>query len=290
MPVEVEQITGSILDQDAIEKAMNGVDHVVHAAAIAHLWTPDLFDYDRVNVVGTCLMLAAARRAGASMVYVSSFTTLISDETPRDALLDESTEVVPSKLLGRYPRSKRQAELAVMSAAEAGQTVCIVLPGAPVGAGDYNLTPPTRMISDLIDGSTPALLECTLNLVDANAVAEAIVKALTLGESGARYLLTGDDVAMREVANKIARITGKAAPKYTVPISIALLAARTEALVAKITKKPPKAPLSGVRLAGRPCRFNNAKACRDLGFTPRPWEECVEESVAWLKGRRSPQG
>lgn len=286
----VEHVTGSVLDPDVVEHAMEGVDHVVHAAAIAHLWSPQRFDYDRVNVVGTCRVLAAARRAGARMVHVSSFTTLISSDTGRDDVLDETRQVVPGKLLGRYPRSKRQAELAVISAADAGQHACMVLPGAPVGVGDHNVTPPTRMIYDLANGRTPALLDCMLNLVDAGAVADAIVAALDRGAPGERYLLTGDDVPIKTVAEKIALLTGGTAPRFSVPLWVALTASRAEAALSFMSKKPPKAPLTGVRLAARPCRFDNTKAREALAFEPRPWEACLEESLGWLQPHNNAQG
>src|SRR5690625_2604357 len=183
LPPAVERITGPILDPSTLEGAMCGASFVIHAAAIAHLWTPNPRDYDRVNALGTCRVLAAARRAGARTVLVSSYVTLISaDSGP--AILDESISIPPAQLLGAYPRTKRQAELFALSAAALGQEVTIVMPSAPIGAGDANLTPPTRMLRDLANGSVPALLETSLNLVDLQAVADAIITARTEGRAG----------------------------------------------------------------------------------------------------------
>jgi len=187
LPEGAEKIEASILDPAALDRATAGVDLVIHAAAIADLWSPGRFDHDRVNVLGTCNVLAAARRAGARMVHVSSYTTLIARDTAPGALLDESVEVSPSRLCGSYPRTKRQAELFAQSAAAAGQPVTILLPGAPVGAGDHRPTPPGRLIRDLVAGRLPALLECTLNLVDPRAVADAIIAAGERDGTGERF-------------------------------------------------------------------------------------------------------
>src|SRR5690625_1680184 len=283
LPPAVERITGSILDQSTLEGAMCGASFVIHAAAITQLWTPNPRDYDRVNALGTCRVLAAARREGARMVLVSSYVTLISREQRAGEILDETIVVAPSQLLGPYPRTKRQAELFALSAAALGQDVTIVMPSAPVGAGDTSLTPPTRMLRDLADGDVPALLDTTLNLVDVQAVADGIIAARTKGKPGERYLLTGDDLTMGEIANAVAAATGNAAPRRSVPIGVALAAARAEALLSRLTGRAPTAPLTGVRLAARPCRFDNSKARAALGFAPRPFAPCLAEALDWLR-------
>src|SRR5699024_736778 len=110
-----------------------------------------------------------------------------------------------------------------------------------------------------------------LNLVDVGAVADAAIAAREFGAPGERYLLTGEDLTMREVAEAVARATGRPAPRRTAPIGVALAAARAEAALAHLTGRAPTAPLTGVRLAARRCRFDNAKARAALGFAPRPF-------------------
>ena len=278
-------IVGSVLDPDVVARAVVDAELVLHAAAITDLWTRERFAYDRVNVVGTCRVLAAARRIGARTVLVSSYTSLIGSRTERNAMLDESVEIAPNRLLGPYPKSKRQAELAAQSAAGAGQDVVIVLPGAPVGRGDDRPTPPGQMILDLMHGRLPALLDCSLNVVDAAAVAETIVTAGQKGTSGARYLLTGEDLPIGEFAGMVEAATGTPAPRRRVPYWLARSAATVEGTWARLTGRTPKAPVTGVRLAGRPCRFDNTRARQELGFAPRPVAECVAEAVAHYRDR-----
>lgn len=282
-PPEAERITASILDPDALKVAMRGAEAVIHAAAIAHLWTPKPRDYDRVNSFGTCRVLAAARREGARMVLVSSYVTLVARDQSGTPTLDETTSIAPAQLLGPYPRTKRQAELFALSAAALGQPVTIVMPSAPVGAGDASLTPPTRMLRDLARGRVPALLDTSLNLVDVRAVAEAIISARDRGQPGERYLLTGEDLNMRDIADSIAELSGHAAPRRSVPIRVALAAAHAEAMLARLTKRPPTAPLTGIRLAARPCHFDNSKARAELGFAPRAFRACLPETIDWLR-------
>ncbi len=285
LPQGVEQVTGSILDVETLAQACAGAEYVINAAAIAHLWSPGIFDFDRVNVVGLCRVLAAARRAGSRVVHVSSYTTLLAHDTAPDTLLDGTAELVPNRLTGPYPRSKRQAELALTSAVAAGQWATMVLPTAPIGAGDVRLTPPAAMLRDLATGALPALLDCRLNLVDAEAVADACLAARTEGVPGARYLLSGEDIEIGDLADLVAARTGIAAPRRRVPYWVAKSAARVEAIVARLTKRPPKAPLTGVRLARLRPRFDASLARETLGFSPRPLEVSLDEALDDFRSR-----
>ncbi len=283
LPEGVERIDGSILDQAALAGAMAGAGAVIHCAAIAELWEPSRWAYDRVNMRGACEVLIAARRAGARVVQVSSYVTLIGGPDKGEATLDETVELTPTDMLGPHPRSKREAELAALCAVRMGQEVVIVQPSAPVGPGDHRLTPPSRMIRDLAAGKTAAVLDCLLNLVDVRALAEGVIAARDKGRSGERYLLTGEDLTMVELAAKVAALAGVAAPRFRVPHWLALAAARIEAGVSAVTRRPPTAPLTGVRLAGRRVRFDNAKARDELGFAPPPVDGALADAVAWMR-------
>jgi len=284
LPEGVERIEASILDEEALAAAATGVESVIHCAAIAHLWAPQRWAYHRINMRGTCEVLVAARKARARMVHVSSYVTLIGGPDRGEAVLDETVELTPSAMLGPYPRSKREAELAALAAARMGQDVVIVQPSAPVGPGDHGLTPPSRMIRDLAASRTPALLDCLINLVDVLALADGVIAARDRGASGERYLLTGEDLTMAEVAAKVAEIAGVAAPRRTVPHWLALAAARVEAGISRLTGRTPTAPLTGVRLAGRRVRFDNAKARRELGFAPPPIDGALRDAIEWMRG------
>lgn len=282
LPEGAERIEASILDPEALRLAALGCTSVIHCAAIADLWAPRNLLYHRVNTRGTCEVLIAARKVGARMVQVSSYTTLIGGPDQGEATLDEETQLTPSALLGRYPRTKREAELAALAAAGQGQDVVIVLPSAPVGRGDHRQTPPTKLIRGLATGKTLALLDCLLNLVDVRALAKGVIAARDEGRSGQRYLLTGENLTMADLAGRIAVLSGVPAPTRTVPYWLALTAARIEDRLSALTKRPPTAPLTGVRLAGRRVRFDNRKARTELGFDPPPIDRALADAVAWL--------
>lgn len=294
-PPADERLTASVLDEAAWRKAAEGCAAIIHAAAIAHLWTRDPADFERVNVQGTIRAAQAARAAGARLVHVSSYTTLISGPDTPPRTLDETAEVAPEHLLGPYPASKRRAELAVMDAVSRGLDGVIVLPSSPVGPGDHRLTAPTKMLLDLAQARLPAFLDCRLDLVDVRALAAGIVDALEQGASGTRYLLTGESLAFSEIAARVEAETGAPAPRARAPYRLAWAAAFLESGWARLSGRAPNAPLTGVRLAGRQVSFSYARASKAFGYAPPPASGAIRDALAWmaetgLRPATQPQG
>jgi dihydroflavonol-4-reductase len=68
-----------------------------------------------------------------------------------------------------------------------------------------------------------------------------------------------------------------------VPHAVALAAARAEEAMARITGRAPKAPVTGVRLAGPRLGFDNARARGELGFEPPPVDVALRDAILWLR-------
>jgi dihydroflavonol-4-reductase len=289
LPPGVDLMRGSVDDPAAVRRACRGVRRLYHLAALTHLWGRDKRAFHRVNVRGTEVVLEeAARTQVERMVHVSSETVLIGRRQPTGlASIDERHEVPVAELLGPYCRSKGQAEQASLAAARAGLPVVVVNPTLPLGPGDWRLTPPTVMIRDFVDGRHPAYLDWILNVIDVRDAAAGIELAAARGRVGERYILGGTNLSMGELLAELEAVTGRRMPRLRVPGAIAwLVAAVSEAVADHLTGRPPKAPLSGVRLALRGVRFDNAKARRELGLAVRPLRETLVDCIAWLARAR----
>ena len=67
------------------------------------------------------------------------------------------------------------------------------------------------------------------------------------------------------------------------PYWVALAAGAVDTkLVSAFTGKPPAAPLTGVRLAGRQVSFSSAKAARELGWQARHYEPALQAAIDWF--------
>jgi dihydroflavonol-4-reductase len=280
---------GSVCDPGAAARAADGAETIFHLAGNAQLWARDASDFDEVNHLGTKVMLDAAAAAGVRrFVHCSSLTTLVGRRTPLGAShADEQTRLQPEDMLGPYPRSKLDAERAVEAASMAGLDAVTVIPTEPLGAGDATLTPPTRMILDLLGGRTPATIDCTLNFVDVRSLAKGMIAARDRGRRGERYILGGENVPMRRLLASLEKMSGRKMPTLELPFAIALVAGLFDTgFVARLTGKPPKAPLTGVRLAGRRVSFSSEKAKAELGWESAPFEGALRETLDWFEQQR----
>ena len=276
---------GSVTDADAVRRALAGIDRLYHTAAIAHLWTRDKGDFHRVNVLGTRTVLAEAARADLErIVHTSTETVLVGRRSAKAPVtVDETVVLGADDMLGPYCRSKLLAEQAMLAAARQGLPVIIVNPTMPMGPGDRRLTPPTRMILDILNGRVPAYLDCMMNIIDVRDAALGHVLAGERGAVGERYILGGTNLRMAELLALLEEVTGQPMPRRRIPYWVALAAGLGSEFVADhLTRRSPMAPLTGVRIAGRPVTFDSGKAGRDLGLPRRPLRDTLADAVAWL--------
>ena len=285
----VEQVIGSITDPAAVARAVDGCERVFHLAANPNLWAPDPATFDAVNHQGTRRMLEAAQKAHVNrFVYTSTESILKSYRAPKTstrALIDESVVLTLDDMPGPYCRSKYLAEEAAREAAAGGLPVVIVNPTMPIGPGDSLLTPPSKMILGFLNGETPAYLDCEFNLVDARDVAAGQVLAAEKGRVGERYILGNVNLSLGALLEALQRLTGVAMPRTRIPYALALVSAVVSEGISSITKKPPIAPLTGVRLARTSMAFDCSKARGELGWECRSLDDSLIDTIRWMSGR-----
>jgi len=280
----IEFVRGSVADPAAAENAVAGIERVYHLAGIPHLWCADSRHFESVNRRGTEVMLAAAANSRVSrFVHCSTESILLPKRTNGHAI-DESGWLDLADMPGPYTRSKYLAERAALDAARNGMDVVIVNPTVPIGPGDRNMTPPAAMLSLFLSGGSPFFLDCMLNLVDVRDAAAGIVLAGDLGRSGERYVLGGENIALRELLTRLQELSGKRMPNRTIPAPVAMVTSVLAGWVAdRITHKPPIATREGVTLALRSAPFDSGKARRELGYAPRPVDGALTEAVQAFK-------
>lgn len=284
----VDYIRGSILDENAVFEAARGTSLVYHIAGIAHLWAAAPTAFDDVNRRGTETVIAAARRAGVSrFLHCSTESILLPKRVGGVAAsVTEQLPLTIDDMPGPYTRSKFLGEQAALAAARDGFDLVVVNPTVPVGEGDDNMTPPAMMLSLFLSGGSPMFLDCILNFVDVRDVAEGIILAADHGKAGERYILGGENVALKDLLLLLEQISGRPMPKRAVPGLLALAAGVVSEWIARgITGKAPAATREGVLLALRSAPFDSSKARSALGYAPRPVESALRAELAWLTAR-----
>lgn len=282
-----EFVRGSITDRKLVQKVMRGVDQVFHLAANPDLWIPQKKEYQIINVDGTRIVLEEAAKAGVDrFIHTSTESILKGHRKETSGPVDEDVSRTLNDMPGPYCRSKYLAEQEARAAATYGLPVIIVNPTLPIGPGDFRVTPPTKMIIDFVCGNNPAYLDFEMNLVDVRDAALGHILAAERGQIGHRYILGGENLRLAQVLDILRELTGLPITKRRIPYSLALgYAALSEFVADTITKKPPKASLTGVRVAGASMLFNCSKAVNELGFPQSPIREAIAEGLACLQSQ-----
>jgi len=282
LPVEVAP--GDLADGRSLESALEGCSALFHAAADYRLWARRPQQIYQSNVAGTVNIMQAALKAGVTrVVYTSSVATL--GLHPDGSPADEKTPVTLADMIGDYKRSKYLAEAEVKRMiAEQGLPAVIVNPSTPVGPRDIRPTPTGRMVLDAACGRTPAYVDTGLNLVHVDDVAQGHLLAFERGVMGERYILGGRNMTLQEILIEVARISGQKPPRVRLPHNLVLPVAYISEAWAWLTNGPePRATVDGVRLSRKYMYFSSEKARRELGYSPRPVEEALQDAVEWFR-------
>ncbi len=281
--LRADRALGDLRDPASLEKAMAGCDVVFHVAADYRLWVRDPNEMYRSNVEGTRAILEAARKNGVRrVVYTSSVATIGFTRNGYPA--NEDSPVSLADMIGHYKRSKFMAEQLALEAGRSGLEVVVLNPTTPVGDQDVKPTPTGRIVVDFLKRKFPAYVETGLNLVDVRECARGHVTALEKGKSGERYILGGENLTLKQILDKLAKITGLPSPMLKLPYIFAYAAGIADEIVTgRLRGREPRATIDTVRMGAKKMFASSDKAERDLGWKIVPVESALRRAAEWFR-------
>ena len=118
-PFATTRIVADVTDRKALERAVRGVDAVIHTAALhaPHVGLVADAVFQQINVDATAQLLLAAREAGVGRFVLTSTTALYGHAVVAGGCrwIDEDTEPLPRTI---YHRTKLHAEALAEAAAD----------------------------------------------------------------------------------------------------------------------------------------------------------------------------
>jgi len=281
---ELDLVLGDILDRGALTRALDGCDTVFHLAALYSYARSDALAMQAVNVEGTRVLLDSALRGPLKrrIVHTSSCATC-GPVCGRAAT--EADHPARWELRVPYKRTKLAGEELALRAAATGADVVVVNPTTPIGPGDRRPTPTGKMVADVANGRARAYLaRSALNIVAVEDVARGQLLAFERGRAGQRYLLGGENLAMREVFAAIATAVGRPAPALPIPWTIVYASARVSDLALRVARREPSLLiLDEVRVGRWPMRFDDSLARRELNYTSQPASAALASAARAIK-------
>jgi dihydroflavonol-4-reductase len=267
-----------LLDAAGLERAVRGCDAVFHVAALYSYERRDAARMEQVNVRGTANVLEACKHARVGRLVHTSTCGTCGPVAGREAT--ELDGPPAYELEVPYKRTKVEAERLVVAAAREGLDAVVVNPTTPVGDGDAKPTPTGRMVAGVATGTIVGYVTTTgLNVVDVRDVARGHALAWEHGVRGERYLLGGENVPLRTLFARIARLAGRREPRVRVPYPVARAAAALGL-----------ANRDEVRLARLPMYFSSHKAENVLGYRAGSVDSALERAVREALARHGKGG
>ena len=278
----VEKVEGDVRLPDSLRKAFEGAEIVYHCAGIISILPGQQKQLYQVNVLGTrnvvnmCLETKVKR-----LVYTSSIHAL-SEPSP-GIVIDESREFNPENVLGEYSKSKALGTLEVLKGIEKGLNAVILCPSGIIGPHDYRISEMGKLIVDFVKGKVKACVSGAYDFVDVRDVAEGLILACEKGKKGECYILSGQQISVRQLLKFLEEISGVKAPSFKIPHQVARVAGFFNVLYCHLTKiKPLFTPFSIDVLASNSL-VSYKKAQDELGYFPRSIYETIKDTVQWFR-------
>ena len=228
----IDYCYADILDPASLRAAMHGVECVIHAAGLAHVFDSSqatVAPFYTVNETGTANVAQAAAQAGVRHLI------LISSVAVYGSSLSERDEEAICRPEGPYAESKWRAEQRAMEiAAASGMHLTILRLATLYGEGDPgNVARLMRAIDRgrfvwIGDGSNRKSL---LHREDAARACLAVLGRPGVGIS--IYNVSAPPCTMRDVVGGLAAALGRRVPRWRVPASLALGATGMAARLAR---------------------------------------------------------
>jgi dTDP-L-rhamnose 4-epimerase len=297
LPAEIEIVVGDVRDEDAVDRALRGIEQVVHLAAEVGVGQSmyEIERYVSVNDVGTAVLMQHLSRRPVERIVVASSMSIYGEGLYRDSSGriyesvrrgtirpgdwdprgEDGAPLTPvptpewkrADLASVYALTKYSQEQMVLNVAAAYGMPAVALRLFNVyGPGQALSNPYTGVLaifaSRLLNGNAPVIFEDGLqrrDFVHVEDVAQAFASALSgRGRAGQSYnIASGADRSIREVAQALSRAMGRSI----------------------------EPDISGRARTGdiRHCIADISLATRELGFKPRrDFEEGLAELAEWV--------
>ena len=277
---QIDWVIGNMDDTIFLEDALQGVEAVIHGAAIISFDKRDEPAMTKTNVQGTADLVNACLKIGVkNYIQISSVAAL--GRKANQININENDKWEGTEYDSIYSRSKHLSELEVWRGAQEGLNVKIVNPSVVLGPGIWKKGSST--VFKYAFDEKKYFPSGTVNFVDVRDVSRAIIQLMESDIQNERFVLNGGSMLFKEFFGKIAATFGKEGPKKVAPSFLLKLAVSFEFLRSRITGKGAMITSDTAKLSQMHYYFENEKIKKALNFEFTPFEETIDWTVTELK-------
>ena len=277
--LEIESVFADLTDATAMAPVFEGLDLVIHSAAMIQLGHSKKQASIDFNAGSTEVLAQASRRRGIRMINVSTVDTLAAskDGTPVD---ESSADEV--KYDCSYVISKRAAAEVFSQEIEKGLDGITVCPGFMLGPNDWR---PSSGEMLLFVAKTPLFLVAAggCSVVDVRDVADGIVHSIKKGKRGEKYILGGENITYMDLWTRMAKTVGCRPPKVKLGSFLAKVSGSAGDLISKFCKQELQLNSAVVQMGQMLHWYSSQKAIDELGYAPGDIDIAIEDAWKWFQ-------
>lgn len=282
--LKLEIFPGDVTDKPSLIEATKGIDTVFHLAGVIGYSRAQRPAMERVNVEGTRNVIDACELNRVRKLVHLSSVVAIGASFDKIPLNEESTYNVRHLHLG-YFDTKHEAELLIREAVSAGRIDAVMLnPSTIYGPADAKKGSRGVQLK-VARGKFPVYPPGGVSIVSVEDVVDAIMVVWEKGRQAERYIISGENLLLKDVFDQIANFAGVKPPKIPLPRPVIFgLGAVGDIL----EKRGKKGPLNSETAWTSTLYhwFDNTKAKQELGLNPKPASYALEQSVRWMRDNK----
>ena len=273
---KVEWVNGDVLDVISLHEAMNGVDAVIHSAAMVSFLKNERAQMYNTNVDGTANIVNLSLENGIKkLVHISSISAL--GRTFAGEHVNEEKKWEDGKLNTHYGISKHKAEMEVWRGMGEGLDAVIINPSTVLGFGNWH------------DGSCvffktaykefPWYTRGINGFVDVEDVARITVLLMESNINEERFIISSENWEFKKLFQLIAETFGKKKAYLEATSFLTNIAIAIEKIKSLATGAKPVVTKENAKIALSKTYFENDKILKAMpGFSFNSLEPCITKA------------
>ena len=273
---KVEWIDGDVLDVVSLGEAMEGVDAVIHSAAIVSFTKHNRSEMYKVNIEGTANVVNLALEAGVKrLLHVSSVAAL--GRTTAASTVTEEKKWEENKNNTHYAISKHGAEMEVWRGFAEGLEGVIINPSTILGFGNWQQSS-CAIFKNAYKGF-PWYTKGLNGFVGVEDVAEAAVQLLLSSVTEKRFIVNAGNRSFQSLFTAMAEGFGKKPPHRYASRNMSEIAWRLELVKSFFTGSKPLLSKETAKVAHSQTSFDNSALLKALpGFNFMPLDVVIKKA------------
>lgn len=280
----IESVGGNFTDYESLKIAADGCDAIIHIAAVTSTNLLHYQDYSEINVEGSATIIRVADELKINrIIFVSTANTI--GYGSKEQLADETTAIEYPFTKSFYAQSKVVAEKLFVEASKKPERHVIII-NSTFMIGAFDTKPSSGKL--ILMGYKKRIMfvpKGGKNFVAVTDVATVICNALTAGENGERYLVSGVNISFKEFYEIQSRVGEYTQKIIVLPDILLKIAGKFGDVVRFFEVKTELCSMNLNQLIIQEY-YDNQKSKKELSLTSKPLEQAIREALDWFKAKK----